>query len=152
MRRLLLLLVLAVAAGSFLAFRPATTTDAGDLDGAWKMVTYTTSDGEEFEVNGVVLLLYTAGHYATIWAPGAPREALPEEPTDEQLLAAWRRFIAHAGTYEVDGNVVRWKVLVGKNPNAMAAQVELSFTFEVDGNTMTRTVGDGRVFGYTRIE
>ncbi len=85
-----------------------------------------------------------------------PRETFPEEPTDEQRLAAWGRFFASAGTYEVNGNEIHTKVIVARNPNATAEQAEGSSTFEVDGDTMVRTLSTGPnsgvVLKYTRIE
>ena len=153
MRRLILLIVVLVAAGSFLALRPATTTDAGGLEGVWKLVTFTNADGEETEITQPQLLFFTAGHYAILSVLGAqPRELLPEEPTDEQRLAAWRRFFANAGTYEVDGDAVRRKVIVAKDPAFMAEQAEFSYTFEVDGDTLTMTQDSGAVLTYTRLE
>ncbi len=81
-----------------------------------------------------------------------PRETFPEEPTDEQRLAAWSRFFASAGTYEVSGNEIHTNVIVDRNPNLTAEQAEGSSTFEVDGDTMVRTFGNGVVVTYTRIE
>ncbi len=81
-----------------------------------------------------------------------PRETFPEEPTDEQRLAAWSRFFANAGTYEVSGNEIHMKVIVHRNPNLTAEQAERSSTFEVDGDTMVRTFSNGVVVTYTRIE
>ena len=152
MRRLTLLLVLVVAAGSFLAFRPTMTTEVSALDGAWKLVHVTTSEGE-FDSPQPSILLFTAGHYASVAVRGTePRETFPEEPTDEQRLAAWSRFFANAGTYEVTGNEIHTKVIVARNPNATAEQAEFSSTFEVDGDTMVRTLENGVVITYTRIE
>ena len=152
MRRLILLLVLVAAAGSFLAFRPIMTTNATAVEGVWKLVHVTTAEGD-FDSPQPSILLFTAGHYAVVSVRGTePRETLPEEPTDEQLLAAWRRFRASAGTYEVSGNEIHTKVIVARNPNATAEQAERSSTFEVDGDTMVRTLGNGVVVTYTRIE
>jgi len=149
MRRLIVLLVLVVAAGSFLAFRPTVTTE---VEGVWKLVHVTTAEGD-FDSPQPSILLFTAGHYAAVSVRGTePRETLPEEPTDEQRLAAWRRFFANAGTYEVHGNEIHMKVIVDRNPNATAEQVERSSTFEVDGDTLVRTFGNGVVVTYTRIE
>ena len=156
MRRLTPLIVLAVAAVSFLAFRPATTTDAGDLEGVWKTVhvTLTNDEGtEEFDSPAPNLTIYTATHYATVFVVGEePREALPEDPTDAQLLAAWRRFRATAGTYEVKGNEIHNKVIVSKNPNWR----ENTATLEVDGDTMVYTfttdAGLTVKVRYTRVE
>ncbi len=152
MRRLIVLLVLVVAAGSFLAFRPTMTTDATAVEGVWKTVHVTTAEGD-FDSPQPSILLFTAGHYAAVSVRGTePRETLPEEPTDEQRLAAWRRFFANAGTYEVHGNEIHMKVIVHRNPNLTAEQAERSSTFEVDGDTMVRTLSNGVVVTYTRIE
>jgi hypothetical protein len=151
MRRLTVLLVLVVAAGSFLAFRPM-TTEVTAVEGVWKSVHVTTAEGD-FDATQPSILLFTAGHYASVRVSGTePRETLPEEPTDEQRLAAWSRFFANAGTYEVHGNEIHTKVIVHKNPNITAEQAERSSTFEVDGDTMVRTLGNGVVVTYTRIE
>ncbi len=152
MRRLTLLLVLVVAAGSFLAFRPTMTTQVSALDGAWKLVHVTTAEGD-FDSPQPSILLFTAGYYAAVSVRGTePRETFPEEPTDEQRLAAWRRFFASAGTYEVSGNEIHTKVIVARSPNLTAEQAERSSTFEVDGDTMVRTLGSGVVLTYTRLE
>ncbi len=151
MRRLTVLLVLVVAAGSFLAFRPM-TTEVTAVEGVWKLVHVTTAE-QDYDNPRPSILLFTAGHYAAVSVRGTePREMLPEEPTDEQLLAALRRFFAHAGTYEVSGNEIHTKVIVARNPNLTAEQAERSSTFEVDGDTMVRTLSNGVVITYTRIE
>ncbi len=152
MRRLILLLVLVVAGGSFLAFRPMTTEDTA-VDGVWKTVHVTTAEGDFDRTQVPSILLFTAGHYAALTVRGTePKETFPEEPTDEQRLAAWRRFFANAGTYEVHGNEIHMKVIVARNPNRTAEQAERSSTFEVDGDTMVRTLSNGVVLTYTRIE
>ncbi|TFG66551.1 MAG: hypothetical protein E4H28_01605 [Gemmatimonadales bacterium] len=95
----------------------------------------------EFDVSQPNLQILTGGHYASLNIRGdEARELLPEEDaTDEQLLAAWRRFNGSAGTYQVTGNEITTKVIVAKNPNAMAEQLEITGTFGVDGNTLVRT-------------
>ncbi len=151
MRRLAVLLVLVVAAGSFLAFRPAMTTDTA-VEGVWKTVHVTTAT-EDRDAPQPGILIFTAGHYASVFVGGRePRGTFPEEPTDEQRLAAWGRFFASAGTYEVSGNEMTTKVIVARNPNNTAEQLERSSTFELDGDTMVRTLSNGVVVTYTRIE
>ncbi len=151
MRKLTVLFVLVVAAGAFLAFRPM-TTEVTAVEGVWKLVHVTTAEGD-FDSPQPSILIFTAGHYAAVGVRGTePRETFPEEPTDEQRLAAWSRFFAFAGTYEVSGNEIHMKVIVERNPNATAEQLERSSTFEVDGDTMVRTLDNGVVLTYTRIE
>ncbi len=160
MRRLTPLIVLAVAAVSFLALRAAPTTDASAVDGVWKAVhvTITNDEGtQENEITTPNLTILTATHFATVFLLGdEPRAELPEDPTDEQLLAAWRPLIANAGTYEVKGDEIHTKVIVAKSPNATAAQAEDSAPFEVDGDTMVRTfttdTGSTIRVKYVRVE
>ncbi len=144
------ILVPVVAAGSFLAFRPM-TTEVTAVEGVWKTVHVTTAEGEFDRTQVPSILIFTAGHYAAV-SVRQPRETFPEEPTDEQRLAAWSRFFANAGTYEVRGNEIHMKVIVHKNPNLTAEQAERSSTFEVDGDTMVRTNPGRLVITYTRIE
>ena len=152
MRRLTLLLVPVVAAGSLLAFRPTMTTEFSDVEGVWKLVHVTTAE-QDYDNPRPSILLFTAGHYAAVSVRGTePRETFPEEPTDEQRLAAWSRFFANAGTYEVSGNEIHTKVIVARNPNLTAEQAERSSTFEVDGDTMVRTLSSGVVLKYMRLE
>ncbi len=152
MRRLTLLLVLVVAAGlTALGFRA--TIEVTSVEGVWKTVHVTTAEGDFDRTQVPSILLFTAGHYASVAVRGTePRETFPEEPTDEQRLAAWGRFFASAGTYEVNGNEIHTKVIVARNPNATAEQAELRSTFELDGDTMVRTFDNGVVVTYTRIE
>ena len=150
MRRLIPVMAVLVVAGSFLAFRPAdTTSDAGELVGVWKLVHRTSPAGEGSEVTDPNLLIYTEGYYASLGG-SADREELPEEPTDEQRLAAWGPFGANAGSYEVRSNERHSTVIIAKNPNAIGA--ERVATFVVEGNSLTVTQSNGAVLRYTRLE
>jgi hypothetical protein len=140
MRRLTLVIVLAVTAVSFVALRPAATTHANAVEGVWKTVHVTRTDAEGTQENEVTtpnLTIFTATHFAALRA--GEREELAEDPADEQLLAAWRPFFASAGTYAVKGNEIHTKIIVHKSPNATAAQRENGAPFELAGDTMYRT-------------
>jgi len=143
MRRLSIVLVFAIAAVSLLAFQPAATSDASSVEGVWKSVhvTVTNEEGtEEREITQPSLLIFTAGHYASVGVRGSEaREELPDEPTDEQRLAAWRPFGASAGTYSVADGEIATKIIVAKNPNATANQRENSAPFRLDGDNLVRT-------------
>ena len=161
MRRFTFLLVLVVAAGSFLAFRPAATTDASAVEGVWKAVHFTATNDEGTQENEITtpnLTIFTEGHYASLRIGGnEPLEMLPEDPTDEQLNAAFLRLIANAGTYEVKGYEIHTKVLMHRNPNVMAERREGTTTFEVDGDTLVRTFTNPNTGGsftvkYMRVE
>ena len=125
MRRLIPVIVLLIASGSWLALRTAPTTDATAVECVWKTVhvTITNEEGtQENEITQPSLTMFTATHWASFRIGGGqePRAMLPEDPTDEQRLAALRRYNGTAGTYEVRGNEIHTKQLMHRNPNVMA--------------------------------
>lgn len=61
---------------------------------------------------------------------------MPENPTDAQLLEAWRPFDGQAGTYEVNGSTITMHTLVAKNPNAMNTQEIINEDFRFDGDAL----------------
>ncbi len=161
MRKLAILLVPAAMAASVMALRPATDDFYPAVEGVWKSVevTVTTSDSTfTNEVTHPNLLVLTKRHFASMFIVGAePRPELPDEPSDELLLAAWRPFRANAGTYEVSGSEMTTKVIVAKNPNATAEQRENTSAFELEGDVMhrtftSRTTGDQFRVKYVRVE
>jgi hypothetical protein len=143
MRRLIPLVLVLVGAASFLALRPAPAKDAGGLDGVWKLVEVTTTNDEGTNTNSVDqpnLTIFTDGHYASLNVFGdEPRAQLPDDPSDELVLAAWRQFNANAGTYVVSGSDLTTTVVVAKSPNATANQNTNTSSFELDGDTLYRT-------------
>lgn len=163
MRRVSIFLVLAASAALLLAFRsvPTTATEVSSIQGVWKAVSWvrTNAEGtEEGQVTQPNLTIFTTGHYAGGTVRGSePREVLPEDATDEQRLAAWRRYGGGAGTYRLEGNTLSTKVIVAKSPNATAEQRENTSMVEVDGDTLRRTWTNAEnnsswTTTYTRVE
>jgi hypothetical protein len=125
-----------------LAFRPApeAKSDASSLEGAWKTVQVhaelqdTTWTRGEDRPN---LTVFADGHWAALRVAGdGARAELPEDPTDEQLLEAWRPFRASGGTYSVSGSTLSTTTTIAKSPNAMGN--EGSSTFTLDGDKLVR--------------
>ncbi len=134
MRRLTYLIVLVVAAGSWLALRPATRTDATAVEGVWKIVhgTVTSDEGTvEEDINQPNLTIFSGSHYASVFPSGVPGES-----------------IASAGTYEVKGNEIHLRA-IATSPNVPP---EISGTFELDGDTWVVTWTNGVVVTSTRVE
>ncbi len=108
MRKLAILLVPAAIAASVMALRPATDHSYSAVEGVWESVevTVTTADSTYTnEATGLNLFIFTKRHYARMRIVGAePRPELPDEPSDELLLAAWRPLRDHAVTYELSGS------------------------------------------------
>ena len=154
MRRFIVPVAALALVAAVLAFRPApeATISVSDLAGAWTAVHVhaelqdTTWAREEDRPN---ILLFTDGHWASLRISGdGTREELPDEPTDEQLLEAWRPFRASAGSYTISGTVISSTTILAKNPNSMGndwpSEFELDgvelvrvFTNEDSGNTWT---------------
>jgi len=160
MRKLALLpAVLAVAAVA-VAFRTVPGTQASPA-GAWKLVEVTITNDEGTTTNQVDqpnLTIFTGGHYASVNVFGdEPRAELPEDPTDEQRLAAWQPFNANAGTYDMSGSDLTTTVIVAKSPNATANHRSNTSVVERDGDTLYRTFtnpNNGATFKlkYVRVE
>lgn len=142
MRRLGIAALAVLAGTATLAFRSATETayTASDLMGAWTAVEWQNSEGETTEITNPNLTLFTEKHYAGMRIMGdGPREMLPEDPTDEQLLAAFRRFGGNAGTYEVSGTTLKTWTMIAHYPNAMADDEPNVTEIQMEGDTMVRT-------------
>ena len=100
--------------------------DAGQLQGAWKLtrVSFASPDTSYvWEAPQPGLFIFGKKHYSIMYAIGTEPRALfadDSEQTDDELLAAYRSFIANSGTYEVKGNTLKTRPLVAKDPNFMA--------------------------------
>ena len=58
----------------------------------------------------------------------------------DQLRAAWDQFVGGAGTYEVSsGNVIIVRSIVNKNPAGMKPGNFGTWSYKLDGNTLTMT-------------
>ncbi len=161
MRKLAILLVPAAMAASVMALRPAADDSQPAVEGVWKSVEVTVTTADSTYTNEHThpnLLIFSKRHYARMRIAGAePRPELPDEPSDELLLVAWRPLRAHAGTYEVSGSEMTLKVIVAKSPNDTAEQRERTTAFELEGDVMHRTftsstTGDQFRVKYVRVE
>ena len=104
------------------------------LKGVWRIVAVTVAGGRIDPSPPPGLYIFTDRHYS-MQRVNAVRAALPEKPSDGELLAAFGPYTANSGTYQVQGTSLKTTAMVAKNPNAMAGQsstAELSF----EGNTV----------------
>ena len=143
-RQTISLLVAVVTLSLVIACAPTAAPEPeSTIEGVWQSVEITTTNDEGTATRPISqpnLLIFAAGHYASLTIFGQePREMLPEEPTDEQALAAWRPFAANAGTYEIVGSSINTRVIVAKSPNRTANNDEESSEFELDGDVLHRT-------------
>jgi hypothetical protein len=88
----------------------------------------------------------TAKHYSRveIHATG-PRPSVTDatKATADELRQAWGPVIAEAGSYELQGDVMRMRPVVAKNSAAMAPGVVLENTYRLVGDTLWLTMRRG---------
>src|ERR1700722_14775735 len=82
------------------------------------------------------VVIFTRGYYSlTAVESDAPRPELPAQgATDKQSADAFRPFVGRAGTYEIKGNEITFKVIAAKSPNAMRAGRFQVLTFRMEGD------------------
>ena len=114
------------------------------LPGAWRVteVTLTGPNAKIVKNPQPGMILFTAKHYANLTTPSdQPRLDLPQSKvataTAEELRAAWNPFTANAGTYEVAGDTLTWRVIVAKNQNVMNNHAFQTYSMKLQGDTVT---------------
>ena len=89
------------------------------------------------------LTILTARHYSRINIDAeAPRPILADvsKASADELRAAWGPFVGEAGTYEVtSGNLITMRPIAAKNPAVMGPGVFITYTYELDGDTIRVT-------------
>ena len=125
-------------------FLPLTAqAQSSALQGAWTIteVSVTTPDTSWTEANPQPgLYIFLERHYSTLIVPGSePRELFSDDPPDAARLAAFSRFIANSGTYEVSGTTLTVRPLVAKQPEAMSDN-SFTYTYRVEGDTLRLTL------------
>ena len=142
MRKLVVPAVALALVAVVMASRPAPedTFNTSALEGAWTAVHIdaVTQDStwtrDEDRPN---MLLFSGGHWASMRvADDGSRAELPEDPTDEQLLEAWRPFRASGGSYSVSGSTISSTTSIAKNPNSMGDDWDSEF--KMDGEKLVR--------------
>jgi hypothetical protein len=91
-----------------------------ELVGVWKIIEVDLTGPEARTITDPQpgFAVFTKKYMSIVGITGdTPRPQLPENPTDAQLLEAWRPFAASFGTYEVNGNTITSHALVAKTPN-----------------------------------
>ena len=126
------------------------------LEGAWVLENTQDAKGNADTEPLPGLWLFTMNHYSMMFVTGDKPRALPDEnnPSDAQLLKAYRSFTANSGRYELKGNQVIMHPYVAKSPNFMAGwpQTTITFSFVRDGDSLTVTDPDGEKFTFQNVD
>ena len=131
-----------VACMVFLLAVPSALAQADKLVGVWKLTEFgppvIPAMKREADTNPQPeIWIFTQKYCSIMGAIGEKlRPDLPEDPTEAQLLEAWRPFNASTGTYEVSGSTITILPIVDKNPNAMNSRRALIQHFRFEGDTL----------------
>ena len=110
------------------------------LEGAWIVTSWTDADGNTNDDPQPALYVFTSTHYSIMIAQGEePRTGYEgDDITDGEKVGAYDTFIANSGRYEVDGNVLKTRAYVAKDPNYMGGwpENEATYEFELDGDSL----------------
>jgi hypothetical protein len=133
--------------------------------GVWRVSERTITGPEARKITNPQpgLRIFTQRHYSVTEVDSdKPRPELPPEGqrSDKQYADAFDPFTARAGTYEIKGNEITTRPIADKSPNAMRAGNFITFTFMIEGNTLTITgkanqagpIANPTTTKYTRVE
>jgi len=114
------------------------------LEGVWRVSEVTITGQNTFKITveptHPSLFIVTKKHWSLLNIGTPTRPDLPKQgATDAQKVAAWTPFIASAGTYEVQGNMVTSRNTVAKDPGDMAPGNFTTNEFKIEGDTVTFT-------------
>jgi len=120
---------------------PGAAAAATPLEGAWLVESWTDADGNTNDHPQPALYIFTPTHYSIMIAQGdEPRAGYEgDDMSDAEKLGAYDTLIANAGRYEIDGNVLKTRAYVAKDPNYMGGwpENEATYEFELDGGILT---------------
>ncbi len=124
--------------------------DAADrLIGAWKIVQTVISNpsGEKVDESPPPgMYMFTGRYMSNLIVPEwRPRPMITSESSDEDMLAAYRNFIADGGEYWIEGDVMQTHNFIAKVPNFMRSDrkrgegIRYKFYFEEETLVITMT-------------
>lgn len=120
---------------------PGAAAAATPLEGAWLVESWTDADGNTNDDPQPALYIFTPTHYSIMIAQGdEPRAGYEgDDMSDAEKLGAYDTLIANAGRYEIDGNVLKTRAYVAKDPNYMGGwpENEATYEFELVGGNLT---------------
>jgi len=129
----------------FAACTAQSASPENDLVGAWLIVETAIRVGDSVSVNQGPqpgIYVFTDEHFSNMLVQGAePREPFSASTTPELRLAAYDRFIADAGSYELTDSTLTTRNLIAKVPNVMNDGFAYRYTLE--GDSLWLTFSDG---------
>ena len=117
---------------------------AQKVEGAWRLdeIKTTGADAKAAKFTNPNIYLFTKGHWSTIRIEGDKPRSTDSwtTMTPEQVIDTYiKQFTASGGSYEMKGSTLTMKTTIAKNPNIMTRGDWISYTVQVNGQTMTLT-------------
>ena len=118
----------------------------GSVQGVWRIVEVTITGPNARTMSFAErpnLTIISAKHYSRVEVQAdGPRPMLPDaaKASADELRAVWGPFVAEAGTYELasDG-LITLRPIASKNPAVMGPGVFISYSYKLDGDTLSLT-------------
>jgi len=136
----------ALSAGLVAVQGIAAQAPRASIQGVWRIVEATTTGpGARTIAFGERpnLTIITARHYSRVEVQAdGPRPILADvaKASADELRAAWGPFVSEAGTYETaPGSFVTMRPIASKNPAVMGPGVFITYSYKLDGNTLSLT-------------
>ncbi len=138
---------------------PLPIASANPLEGAWIATSWTDAEGNVQEEPQPAMYVFTPTHYSVMFASGSDQRATYEgdDMTDAEKLGAYDTIVANSGRYEIEGNTLKTRAYVAKDPNYMGdwPENEVNYEFERDDDTLTiknLVFGDGTTGTFRQVE
>ena len=115
------------------------------IQGVWRIVEATTTGTGARTISFAGrpnMTIITAKHYSRVEIQSdGPRAAVPDvaKATADELRAAWGPVVTEAGTYELTPDAITMRPIASKNPAIMGPGVFITYSYKLDGNTLTLT-------------
>ncbi len=117
---------------------------AQSVAGAWRLdeIKTTGTDVKTGKFSQPNMYLFTKGHFSIIRIEGDKPRSTNDwgAMTSEQVIDTFiKEFSASGGTYDMKGDILTMKTTIAKSPGFMARANWISYTVNVNGQTMTLT-------------
>ncbi len=136
---------LAVLAVATMASPGAGVAQSTPVEGAWLVTGWEVDGGTRQAQSG--LILFTKTHYSVMFVFGdEPRARYEDSLEGDALSEAYGSFVANTGRYVVEGDQIKTRAYVAKDPNYMGdwPENESTYTYRIDDEGMLHlTFGAG---------
>ena len=100
------------------------------------------------------LFLFTDTHYSINYVLGdAPRKSLPEEPSNEEIVMAYRSFVSNSGRYVSTDSMLTTYPIISRNPNVTAEDTPpVQYIYSIRQDTLWLTLPEAPGNGKVRVD